>query len=408
MSLIYKKNMPSFTQAKLNTEVAAIVSGEFSAANFLTIANRSVRDVLSEIDLRSSIRSSALSPNLFDNVFQYTYPSDAKGDKVIDIKPQEKRGRFDNWDLVTPEEFDRKKQDLRVDRYGDPIELKGTQWLGQNLISVSRDDLVNKLLVSMAIDDQETGIDIFDSVGDWEGYGDGENLTADANNFIKGSGSINWDINADEGTTAGIYNDSLNTFDVSSYLTNGSIFVWAYISSATNLTNFIIRIGSSSSAYYSITITTNNEGASFYAGWNLLRFDFTNASETGTVDDDGCDYVALYITKDSAKVSETDYRFDNLVMKLGKHYSVVYYSRYFWQSSTGTYLEDATTTTDVLNCETDEYNLIIEKTAQRMEEFLRHRSEAKEHKSAYGEMKKTYIFDNPSQALLLIQEYYDL
>jgi len=381
--------MASFLHSELSTEVTAIVSGSFTAADFLTVANRAVRDVLSDIDLRSSIRSDALSPNLFDDVFQYTYPSTMKGDKIIDIKPQIKRGKL-LWDLVTAEEFDRRKNEE------------------DNLISISRDDLVNKLLVSRVIDDQETGIDALDSVGDWEGYGIGENITKDVDNCVKGSASLNWDIGSGSGTTAGIYNDSLDTFDISDYLTNGSIFVWVYISSITNLTNFIIRIGSASDEYYYITITTNNEGVAFYAGWNLLRFDFADKVASGTVDVDACDYVALYMTKTTAKVSETDYRFDNLVMKLGKHYSVVYYSRYFWQSSAGTYLEDATAVTDVLNCETDEYNLIIQKTAQFMEEHLKNLGEADRHEKTYERKKAKYIFDNPSQALLLTQQYYDL
>lgn len=400
--------MPSFTQNELNTETTAIVGGSFTAANFLTVANRAVRQVLSDIDLRSSVRSTALSPNLFDEVYQYTLPTDVKGDKIVDIQPQINRGRYDSWTLVTQEEFDRKKQDLRVDKYGDPIEVRGTQWLGENLVSIARDDLVNKLLLSTPIDDEDLGIDTLDAVEDWEAFGDGDNLTQDADNYVKGSGCINWDIDDSGGTTAGIANSSLATFDVSEYKTNGSIFAWAYVSSATNLTNFIIRVGSSSTAYYSITVTTNNEGALFYAGWNLLRFDFTNKSTTGTPDDDACDYCALYMTKDGAKVSETDYRFDNIVIKLGDHYNVIYYSKYFWQSSAGTYLEDATTTTDVLNCDTDEYNLIIEKTAQLTEEHLKNYDRADRHKAVYDEAKAKYIFENPSRAMVLLQEYYNL
>ena len=400
--------MPNFAQSELNTETTAIVSGSFTAANFLTIANRAVRDVLSDIDLRSSIRATALSPNLFDEIYEYTCPSTIKGNKIIDIKPQINRGRYDRWTLVTAEEFDRKKKDLRMDKYGDPIEMSGTQWLGDNLVAFSRDDLVNKLLISRPIDDEETGISTLDAVGDWTGVGDGSNLTKDSDHYVKGSSCINWDIDATGGTTAGIVNSSLDTFDVSDYKTNGSVFAWAYISSITNLTNFIIKIGSSSSAYYSITVTTNNEGVAFYAGWNLLRFDFADKSTTGTPDDDGCDYCALYMTKATAKISETDYRFDNIVMKLGDHYNVIHYSRFFWQSSTGTYLEDATAVTDLLNCETDEYGLIISKTAERMERHLKNHTEANIHLQDYERSKAKYIFDNPSQAMLLEQEYYTL
>jgi hypothetical protein len=401
--------MPNFTQAELNTEVTAIVSGSFTAANFLTVANRAVREVLSALDLRSMIRKAALSPNLFDDVFQYTCPTDLKSDKVIDIKPQIDRGRHDYWRLTTPEEFDRVKDDKRVDQWGDPIEIsKRTQWLGESLIAISSRDFVRKLLLSRPIDDDSVAISTLDSVGDWVLFGDGENLTADSANYVKGSASINWDISSAGGTTAGIQNPSLDEFDVTDYLTEGSVFVWAYLSSKTNVTNFIIRIGSGASAYYSITITTNSEGTAFVAGWNLLRFDFTNKSTTGTPDDDACDYVVLYMTKDSAKVSETDYRFDNIVMKKGNHYDVIYYSKYGWQSSTGTYLEDATATTDLLNCDTDEYNLVIEKTAQFMEEHLKNLGEADKHEVRYMRKEGRYVMDNPSQALLLIQTYYTL
>lgn len=401
--------MPSYSQSELNTAVATNVSGEYSAANFLIVANNAVRQVMSEIDLRSFIRKTALSPNLFDGIYEYTLPSTIKGNKIIDIQPQIKRGRYDDWRLTSQEEFDRLKSRTSLNIAGDPIQLSSSEdWLGESIIAISRDDLVNKLLISRPIEDSELVIDTLDSVGDWSDFGDGDNITKDADNYVKGSASLNWDIDDAGNTTAGIYNDSLDEFDVSDYKSTGSAFVWAYISSTTNLTNFILRIGSSSSAYYYITITTNNEGASFYAGWNLLRFDFANKSTTGTPDDDACDYVALYMTKDAAKVSETDYRFDNLVLKRGDHYNVIYYSRYPWQSSAGSYLEDATATTDLINCETDEYPLFFLKTSEFIEKFLRNHNNANDLRKQYNEAKAEYILANPSQALLMTNTYYNL
>jgi len=383
--------MPSFTQAELNTAVSYMVQEKYTATEFLAIANRAVRDILADVDLRSSKRSVALSPNLFDDVYHYTCPSDLKGNKIIDVQPQRNRTRFDHWILVTQEEFDRRKE-IRKDNY---------------FVAISRDDLTNKLLLSHPIDDTSITIGSLNAVGDWLLYGDGTNLTTDVTNYVTGSGSINWDISAAGGTTAGIYNDSIATFDISPYASLGYAFVWVYVTSTTDLTNFILRIGSSSAAYYSITITTNNEGNAFYNGWNLLRFSFTNATETGTVDKDGCDYAAIYMTKDSGKTSETDYRFDNLVLKIGNHYNTVYYSRYFWQSSGGTYLEDATATTDYINVETDEIGLIEEKVAQYIEQHSGNTTEATRHEIAYDKKLKTYMFDNPSQALMLQEIYYD-
>ena len=384
--------MPNYTQAELNTSVGYMVQGKYTATDFLNIANRAVRDTLADVDLRSSKRSVALSPNLFDEFYQYTCPTDLKGNKIIDIQPQIDRTRLDSWVLVTQEEFNRRKADSG----------------GDDLVSISRDDLTNKLLLSRPIDDTSITIDSLNTVGDWLLYGDGTNLTTDITNYVKGSGCINWDISAAGGTTAGIYNASLTTFDVSDYVSLGYAFVWVYITSTTDLTNFVLRIGSSSSAYYSITVTTNNEGNSFHNGWNLLRFDFSDSTETGTVDQDGCDYVAIYMTKDAGKISETDYRFDTLVLKIGENYNTVFYSRYFWQSSGGTYLEDATATTDYINAETDEIGLIEEKIAQYIEQHAGNSSEAEKHEKTYDKKLSKYILENPSQALMLTENYYNL
>ena len=382
--------MPSYAQSQLNTDVIALSSGTFKAAKFLTIANQAVQDVLADIDMRSMKRKATLAPNLFDDIFAYGCASDMKGLGIIDVQPQVRRGQSDDWELVTLEEFDRYKLS------------------GRNLIAIDRRDFVDKLMISKPIDDTEAVIDSLDAVGDWEGFGGGGNITADADNYVKGSANLNWDIDATSDTTAGIQNTSLSEFDVSDYKTTGSAFVWAYASSVTNLTNYILRIGSSSSAYYYITITTNNEGNAFETGWNLLRFDFANKSTTGTPDDDACDYVALYMTKDTAKISETDYRFDNLVLKLGEHHWVRYYSKYGWQTSTGTYLENATVTTDVLNVDTDEYTLIRLKTQELMERHLKQSNLADGYLKNYELKRAEYQLKNPSEALSTIQTYYDM
>jgi len=384
--------MPIYTRAKIKEEVTALATGSFTTTDFDIIVNRAVRQVLSDVDLRSAKRKSALSPNLFDEIYHYVCPSDMKGNKIIDIQPQINRSKSDSWELVTAEEFDRRKKEGGED----------------NLVAFSDNDMVRKLLVSRSINDNESSIATFDAVGDWTAFGDGTNLTKDSDNYVKGNASLNWDINDDGGTTAGVYNDSLSVFDITSYMTTGSVFVWVYISSTDDITNFILRIGSNSSNYYYMTETTNNEGTAFTSGWNLLRFDFVDKVETGTVDADACTYIALYMTKDATKVSETDYRFDNLILKKGDHYYVVYYSKYGWVSADGTYLENATDDTDLLVVDTDEYDLIITKTLELMEKHLKNFNEAKNHKTDYDEKIKQYEFKNPSEALVLTQTYHDL
>jgi len=398
--------MPNFSRTNLKTKVATKVSGTISDTDLSTILNDAALETLGDVDLKSMKRKSALSPNMFDDIYDYTYPTDCKS--IIDIQPQIKRGRMDQWRLTTEEEFDRMKDDTRVDTWGDPIKLNRNQWLGDSLVAVSTDDFVNKLRLSRLIDDDSVTISDLDAIGTWVLFGDGTNLTADSDYYAKGSACINWDISAAGGTTAGIQNSSLTQFDITTYMTQGSVFCWAYITSATYLTNFILRIGSSSSAYYSITVTTNNEGTAFYAGWNLLRFDFVNKVATGTVDDDACDYVAIYMTKNALKISETDYRFDWLVMKRGEHYNLIYYSNYPWQSNTGTYLESSTADTNYINCDAEELKLILEKSAELGERHLRQYSNADNMLKIYMKDIAKYQSTNPSEALVLTTQYYTL
>ena len=399
--------MPNFSRTELKTKLSPKISGTISDGDLNTILNDAVIETLADIDMRSMKRKSALSPNLFDDIFDYTAPTDLKSNKIIDIKPQIHRGRMDEWRLTTEEEFDRLKEDHRVDEWGDPIKISRSQWLGDSLVAISDADFVRKIKLSRPIDDDSVTISDLDAVGTWVLFGDGENLTADSSNYVKGSGSINWDISSAGGTTAGIQNSSISSFSIADYLSEGSFFVWVYITSATNLTNFILRVGSSSSAYYYITITTANEGAAFRSGWNLLRFDLINKETNSSPVSTACTHVALYMTKAAGKVSETDYRFDWLVLKKGNHYDLIYYSKYGWQDDTGTYLEESTDDTDLLNVDTDELRIVLQKAVELGEIHLRSGRDG-DALTRYTNYKTDYEFKNPSEALLLTTTYYHI
>jgi hypothetical protein len=393
-------------RTSLKNNIATMISGTLEDDDLDIIVNRAVREVVSDSDLRSCIRRAALSPNLFDEIYQYAAPSDLKGDKIIDIKPQVNRFRNDYWRKTTAEEFDRYKQDLRTDGIGDPIRTNQNNWNGESIMAVQDSDVVKKVLLSRPIDDDSISLDPLTTVGSWVLFGDGENVTSDSANYVKGSASVNWDISSAGGTTAGIQNSAIPSTDISAYLSEGSIFVWAYLSSKTNVTNFIIRVGSSSTVYNSITITTNNEGTAFVNGWNLLRFDLVNKVLTGTPTNTAITYAALYMTKDAGKVSETDYRFNWLVLKKGEHFDLVYYSKYGWQSVAGSYLENSTIDTDYVNADTDEQRLIEYKAAELGEVHLRSsQTTIKEKRDLYEGYMQRYAMKNPSLVTPVITTY---
>lgn len=358
-----------------------------------------INDVVKEMlmyDLRSSKRKTVIAPNLFNDVFQYSAPSDINGIKLISIQPQTMDRENDGgFELVPEDEFDRRKD---------------TDF---NLLSFTDRDVTRRLLASVNVDDDTLIVGNLESLtgdgGTWALFGDGTNLTADSDNFVKGSASINWDISAAAGTTAGIQNSSLNTFDLTNYASGGSAFVWVYITSTTGLTNFILRLGNDSSNYYSMTATTTNESASFQTGWNLLRFDFSGKSTTGTVTATTCDYAVIYMTKLTTKVSETDYRFDHIMVKKGKIQNLIYYSRYLWQTSSGTFMAESTADTDLLNIDSDEYSLLVEKGTEILGLAAREYDDAKIARGRFiNELLPQYKKMNPSEALAMTSTYYTI
>jgi|WetSurMetagenome_2_1015567.scaffolds.fasta_scaffold153146_2 hypothetical protein len=386
--------MPQYIYADLKSAITGRLHNQLDQMVDVRVAlNNAVREVFSENDLRSAKRKSVLAPNLFTDIYQYACPSDLKHQKIVGIQPQTMdRTKENRWQLVGEEEFDQRKQ------------------YDKNLIAISDKDFTRKLLVSADINDNGFTLASLDSLtgdgGTWSVFGDAENLSVDTDDFIKGNASIKYDISSAGGTTAGIYNSSLSTADLTNYVSAGSIFIWAYVTSATNLTNFILRVGTDSSNYYSMTATTTNEGLSFSAGWNLVRFDFSGKSTTGTPTDTTINYVALYMTKAAGKISETDYRFDHIIVKKGKIFNVIYYTRYPWQNVSSVYCIDSITNSDYLCVDAEEFPLVVEKCVEHCAEEVRDKDDAAIAKNNYKEKRSEYRRNYRSEAIQSQSTYY--
>lgn len=378
----------AYTYSQLLSRINGGIKGKIGVlVDARETINQVVREVVSDTDLRSAIRKTALTPNLFTNIFEYACPTDMKGQAIIDIKPQTDRTQKE-YILTTEEEFMVRK---------DP-----------NSIAFSDNDMLRKILVNTAVSDESIVLSRLDAVESWVAFGDAENIERDIHNYVRENASLKFDISAAAGTTAGVQNSSLTTFDLTDFLgATGSVFVWVYITSTTGLTNFILRLGSSSGDYYQKTITTASDGTAFQTGWNLLRFDLTSLTTVGTPDNDAGAYAAIYMTKETSKVSESDYAFDSLVLKKGEKNNIFYYSKYGWKTSGGTYIENSTVVSDILNVDTDEFDMIVEKGIAVAGMEVDEVDAATRAASRYSDKKVTYESRNPSRAKNIMQTYAD-
>lgn len=384
--------MPVYTQTQLRSDVNGKIKGKIGVLiDAQSTLNQGVREVISEVDLLTTKRRTTLTPNLFNGIYEYAAPTDLKGFGIITVENQ-KFSKRPFWSLVPYEQFLR-RQDTTT-------------------IAISDYDFTKKILINSTLNDYKVTISSMDALGSgggaWALFGDAENVEADADNYVEGAGSIKFDISSAGGTTAGIQNTALSSFDVTNYLEgNGSVLVWAYITSTTNLTNYILRIGSDSSNYYSKTVTTQADGTAFVNGWNLLQFSLTSLTTIGTPSITAFDYCAIYMTKTAGKVSETGYRFDGLVLRRGEINNLYYYSRYGWQTSGGTYIENSTTGSDLLNASTEEYELILAKCSELCADEVDEEKTSEKEASKYKTLKRVYEKSHPSESLPMISTVAD-
>lgn len=386
---------PIYSQADFYEIVDGMVHQKFAQCNDRqVISNRAVRTVLGDVDLRSTKRSAQLSPNMYSDIYEYAAPTDLKGEKVIDLRKQVNRPSSERWLLVDDDDFDRTKT---ISRYRIAL----------------RDENFSKLL---RVDGLENGkkkvlhsCESLTANGTWAATADASNLTLDNDNYITGGGSLNFDM-AKGAATGYIENADMGQVDLTDYDEKGSIFVWVFIpdysdAEADTVTNFILRWGNDTSNYWHRTVTTNNEGATFYDGWNLLRFDWNGATEVGTVAPSTVDYLRLTVTKSTSLEADTDWRVDNFVARIGEIYDTVYYTKYGWQTSALAYQEESSAVTDLVVADVDEIEGIAFKAAEYASQELKEYDEMKMFRAEYEDWKNKYESNNPSEALKKTRSY---
>lgn len=336
----------AYTVQNLKTDLEGMLHGTSidQVTNQLALINRGTKDLLLEIDPMETKRKAQITNAIYDDVYNYSAPADLKGNKIIDIRPQVRRTPGDNISTTYSEQFDL---------------YKG---LKPNMVHVEYDGGTKFLRIDIPLTGGET-LHTMTSItgnGTWAVGDDATNLTADTLDYVSGSASLNFDV--DGNTTAGyIENSTMTAVDLSDEDEKSSLFLWLYIPDSTAFTSCNLRWGNDTSNYWSRTVTAPHYG-SFANGWNLLRFDWNGATETGTVAPASIDYLRVTVNYDGT--ADTDFRVDNIVSRLGTIHEIVYYSNYiFKDGTTSAQKEDAENDADTIILDPDARNLLLYKIA---------------------------------------------
>lgn len=364
------------------------------------LINSAVRIAISDLEFRGNIREVTLTPSLTDENFEYALPTDVKADNIIDLRPQAgDREEWDEFNLVSPKEFDRRK--LRE----------------KNLATILNNDLTRTLRVASDVDNISAQVSTMEDTlwrtFDTDGVNDSD-VKVDNDDYIEGNGSIRFQTDSLDSTdsTVGIQNTAITAFDISSYLARGQAFVDAKLTVAdTGIHQISLRLGSDSNNYYQISDSNQNDCTAFVAGWNKIRWDLQNRTTVGTPADTAIDYAALFWSRDTTTTAllhanDTDWGFDNLKLARGKYMKLSYYTRNVWQDTTLALSENSTHDSHALMVQNDEFEVIMAKMAELASQNLRDVEDEKKYAGDYEKKVQRYLQKNPSQSEVLTNDYY--
>ncbi len=328
----------SYSVATCNADLAAVLHGTNlnKVAALTNLHNRTARQLLADIDPNETVRKVLTTTPLYNQVWDYACPSDLKSDRVIDISPQYYRIPGQIISQTYNQDFD----------------------LSKNLSATFSDFTIqwNNQVKTIRINDtslpQGITLDTCEATTGWTANSTASNLTEDNVNFASGSGSLSFDVTTGTGSISKTLSSQL---DMSAQLNQASLFYYLYLPAGSALTSTSIRWGSDSSNYYTRTLTTTNEGNAFATGWNLIRADWNGATVVGSPTVTAIDYIDVLVTVTS---NQTGIKVDNIVSDMGIYRMIEYYSKFlFRDASTGAFQETVTDTSNLINLDTDSYNL---------------------------------------------------
>lgn len=328
----------SYSITTCNADLSAVLHGTTlnKVTNLNNLHNRTARKLLLDIDPIETIRKVLSTTPFYNQVWDYSCPTDLKGNRIIDISPQ----------------YIRTPSQIISQTYNQTFDINKNEFSPPSEFTIQWNNYIRTIRINDTSLPQGISIDTCEATTGWTANSTASNLTEDNVNFASGTGSLSFDVTTGTGS---ISKTLASTLDMSTQLNQASLFYYLYLPTGSQLTSTSIRWGSSSSNYYTRTFTTTNEGNAFATGWNLIRADWLGATVVGSPTVTAIAYVDILVT---VTANQTGIKVDNIISNMGLYRTIEYYSKYLYRSaSTGAFQETVLDNSDLINLDTDSYNL---------------------------------------------------
>ena len=306
--------------------------------NLYGLFNRAAGAVIRDVDLMETKRIVTLG-QVFSSIYNYSSPTDLKGNRVIDLRPQAGR-EGDLWLQHFNQWFDRKKYLANQNQF--------TIQINTGVKAIRIDAPFLSAPVVQANPSSTTG---------WAVGGTASNLTIDTIFQVAGVGALQFDLTTGTGY---IESSSLPQVDLTKQLSIAQEFFWIYMPAVA--TSVTLRWGSDGSNYYSGTATAQQDGTAFQAGWNLITIPWSSAIKTGAPTITAYDYVRVSLIAPSAMVGV---KFCYLTSIIGSYLEAEYYSKYMFRNGANVFQETVSEADDAgatyINIDTESYDIFFNK-----------------------------------------------
>lgn len=334
----------SYSIQDVSTDLEGVLHGTTTnqIEGLFQMYNRAARQLLLDIDPQETKRTALFASPIFNGVNQYAIAVDVKGNRLIDIKPQVQRGSRDVWPQRYNQDFDIARQHL---------------FSSSNMFTMNFDTGIKTILINAPflpapiIANQASSIL---SNGTWAVGAGASNLAIDNQNFVYGGGSLSFNLPSGSGF---LENSTMTSLDLTTYLNQGTFFLWVYMPTGSDFTSVNLKWGSSASNYYSVTETLTQQSTAFTNGWNLIAFPWLGATVTGTPAVTLINYLKVTMTTTAV---QTAAHLNYITLSLGNFLQYEYYSKYLFRDViTGAFQEKVTDSSNLINLDTETYNLFF-------------------------------------------------
>ena len=352
--------------------------------NIYGIHNRTARQLLLDCDPIETKRIATL-PQVFNSIYDYASPSDLKGTRILDVRPQAGRNSGEQWEQAFARWFDANK--------GANL---------NNAFNIQHNTGVKSLRLEAPGLPSPIALSDTGTLADWAGGNTATNLSLDQTFNVAGGGAIQFDQTANGYVEA----VAVTPIDLTAHLNLSTLFCWVYM--PTVLTSVDLRWGDSSTSYWNYTATTRADATAFQVGWNLCAFPWASATKVGSPLATTINYLRVTTTGGAM----FGLKIDNIVSIQGKYLEALYYSKYLYSLNgiwKETVADDATDLNTTINLDTESYNLYFNLLCYFITQQLQGGDMVKDAQffmQEYQKCLKRYTAMYKSEALIVSEPYY--